>query len=232
MATDRRIEESWIVIPAYNESKKILEVIEELNSYFSNRIVVVNDCSSDHTKDILEKSNCFLINHFINMGQGAALQTGIDFALQNGAKYVVTFDADGQHRIQDAISMINRLSNDEPMMICGSRFLGEKAVNMPKRKYIALKLAVMLTRVITKVKVTDAHNGLRAINQKALKLIRIRQSRMAHATELISQAKKFNINYVEVPVQILYTEYSIAKGQKLINSVNILLDLFLGGILK
>jgi polyprenyl-phospho-N-acetylgalactosaminyl synthase len=227
-----KIDNTWVVIPAYNEARKIGEVIDALSLVFDDRIIVVDDCSSDQTGVIVSSKNCTLVSHIINLGQGASLQTGIDCALAKKAKYIVTFDADGQHALEDAIKMICLIDDTSPTVICGSRFLGEKSENMPLLKLITLKLAVVITRLITKLNVTDAHNGLRVFNEKAARMIRLTQNRMAHATEIISIISQKKITYKEVPVRIIYTEYSISKGQKITNSINILLDLFIGGLHK
>lgn len=221
----------WFVIPAYNESKVIEEVLKVVKNHFSDRIVVVDDCSTDNTATVSNKY-CDVVKHPINLGQGAALQTGIDYALKCGAEIVVTFDSDGQHRIEDAIKMINLIKLDVPMVVCGSRFLGVDADNMPLKKAVTLRLATLFTRIVTKVNVTDAHNGLRVMNRMALERIRINQNRMAHATEIIRKVKTENIEYKEAPVKILYTSYSVAKGQKISNIINIVLDLIIGSVSK
>jgi glycosyltransferase involved in cell wall biosynthesis len=221
----------WVVIPAYNESKVIEEVLKIVKDNFGAKLVVVDDCSTDDTSYIANKY-CDVVRHPINLGQGAALQTGIDYALKCGAEIIVTFDSDGQHRIEDAIKMINLIKLDVPMVVCGSRFLGIDAENMPFKKLVTLRLATLFTRIVTRVNVTDAHNGLRVMNRKALERIRISQNRMAHATEIIRKVRLENVEYREAPVKILYTNYSVAKGQKISNIINIVLDLIIGGVSK
>jgi polyprenyl-phospho-N-acetylgalactosaminyl synthase len=221
----------WLVIAAFNEAKVIGNVIENA-LLFTENVVVIDDQSSDDTFYIALNAGATVLKHPINLGQGAALQTGIDYAVSRDADVIVTFDADGQHRIDDAIELASVVIKDEADIVCGSRFLGINARNMPSGRKILLKFAALFTRLTTGVQVTDAHNGLRALSRKAAKSIHITQNRMAHASEIISNIKKNNLRYKEVPVEIVYSEYSLSKGQKLSNSINILIDLFLGRLSK
>jgi glycosyltransferase involved in cell wall biosynthesis len=224
-----KFSKTWVIIPAYNESQAICPVLDELKLYFNrHQIVVIDDCSSDQTAAVTKEIGCAVITHPINLGQGAAIQTGLVYALHHGAEFIITFDSDGQHRVTDAVNMLNTLNTNECKVVCGSRFLGVKAKNMSISKLLTLKLAIFFTRITTGIKVTDAHNGLRVITKSAAKLINIKQNRMAHASELIKIIKNNNINYIEYPVQIIYTPYSINKGQKISNSINILIDLLIG----
>ena len=221
----------WIVIAAYNESAVIKSVLNNLLKIFPN-VIVVDDCSTDDTRSEVSSTCALLVSHPVNLGQGAALQTGIDFALDSGAEVIVTFDADGQHRVSDAVSLVKGILIDEADIICGSRFLGVDSVTMPISKKFLLICAALFTRLTTGIKVTDAHNGLRAMSKKAASQIQITQNRMAHASEIISQIGVHKLRYKEYPVVIEYTKYSLAKGQKIHNAVNILIDLLLGRISK
>ncbi|MEF3322326.1 glycosyltransferase family 2 protein [Gulosibacter sp. GYB002] len=217
-------QQSWLVVPLYNEGQVIREVMTEAKRTFPN-IVCVNDGSQDDSAAEAVAAGVDLVEHPINMGQGAALRTGLDYALaQPGAKYFVTFDSDGQHRVEDAQRMIVRLAREPLDIVIGSRFLdGRTKPGALKR--IVLKLAVVFQRLTTSVKLTDAHNGLRAMNRNAAESIAINQNRMAHASEIVSEIGLNKLRYAEEPVHILYTDYSRAKGQSLWNSVNILADL-------
>jgi glycosyltransferase involved in cell wall biosynthesis len=221
----------WLVIAAFNEGGMITDVIKHAIATFPN-VVVVDDGSTDTTATLACEAGSTVICHPINLGQGAAIQTGIDFALISGADIIVTFDADGQHRIEDALTLARAIDQNEADIVCGSRFLGVESTTMPATKRLTLKLAAIFTRLSSGVPVTDAHNGLRAISRSAAQKIRITQNRMAHASEIISQVKSLKLRYKEYPVQILYTDYSIAKGQKISNAINILIDLLFGRISK
>ncbi|GAA1574107.1 hypothetical protein ACIFOC_02986 [Leucobacter aridicollis] len=166
------------------------------------------------------------MSHPINLGQGAALQTGFEFALERDARFVVTFDADGQHRVEDAVAMVERARTEDVAIVFGSRFLDDRTKPGVLKK-IVLKTAVWVTNVTTRTKLTDAHNGLRVIREDALRQIKLRQDRMAHGTEIVVQLGRTGLPFVEQPVEVLYTDYSKAKGQSLLNSVNILVDLLI-----
>ena len=215
----------WVVIPLYNEATVIAGVIEGLLPTFPN-VVVIDDGSSDGSGAIAKAAGARLVSHPINLGQGAALQTGFEFALERGASYVVTFDADGQHRVVDAAAMVDRARADELSIVFGSRFLDDRTKPGLLKK-IVLKTAVWVTNITTGTKLTDAHNGLRVIRRDALRQIKLKQDRMAHGTEIVVQLGKTKLPFAEQPVEVLYTDYSKAKGQSLLNSVNILVDLII-----
>lgn len=222
---------TWLVIAAYNEGAMIADVISNAVLTFPN-IVVVDDGSRDDSAAIARAAGATVIRHPINLGQGAAIQTGIDFSVSEGAAIIVTFDADGQHRVEDAMLLARAVDAGEADIVCGSRFLGVESVAMPPAKRATLRLAALFTRLSSGIPVTDAHNGLRALSREAASRLRITQNRMAHASEIIAQVRANHLRYKEYPVQILYTEYSMAKGQKLSNAVNILIDLLFGRISK
>ena len=166
-----------------------------------------------------------VVTHPINLGQGAALQTGIEYALrQPETRYLVTFDSDGQHGAEDAAAMVDLLRADAADVVFGSRFLdGRTEPGLLKK--LVLKVAITFSNATTGVRLTDTHNGLRAFNRAAAAALSIKQNRMAHASEIIEQVGKTGFRYVEHPVHILYTDYSRKKGQSLLNSVNILTEL-------
>jgi glycosyltransferase involved in cell wall biosynthesis len=220
----------WIVIPAFNEGEVIREVIGELHKQYKN-IILVDDCSDDTTGAAAGESGAVVLRHPINLGQGAALQTGLKYAVSQGADYVVTFDADGQHRVEDIAVLLSVQKQTNADIVVGSRFLGGTQ-NLPALKKIVLKLAVQFTRLTSGLELTDAHNGLRLFTGHAAKVTKIRQNRMAHASEIIDQIQGLGLKVAEAPVTIIYTEYSIRKGQKLSNAFNILAELFVGRITK
>ncbi len=214
----------WVVVPAYNEARVIAEVIAGLKPD-AHRIVVVDDGSSDSTAEMAAECGAAVLRHPINLGQGAALQTGIEFALARGAELIVTFDADGQHRTADVARLIDALEAERADFALGSRFLGS-AVNIPPLRRMLLRAATLFTRLTTGLALTDAHNGLRAMTRRGALRIRLRQNRMAHASEILGQIAASGLKYVEVPVMIDYSSYSRAKGQRSGDLIVILLDLF------
>jgi polyprenyl-phospho-N-acetylgalactosaminyl synthase len=217
----------YIVIPVYNEEQVIATVIRNTQKYFKN-IVCVDDGSKDNSASEIKKTSAYLVRHPINMGQGAALQTGIEFARSfNNAKYFVTFDADGQHRVDDVMAMVKELKKGKSDIILGSRFLGQEAENMPKLKRIILRLAIKFSNITSGVKLTDTHNGLRVFNRHVAENVQITMSDMAHASEFLEIIREKQFRYTEVPVKIVYTDYSRGKGQSILNAVNIAFDVLL-----
>ena len=221
--------DTCVVIPVYNESLAISAVLDDLSSD-NYMIVVVDDGSTDNTYEILQSYNIHLLRHLINLGQGAALMTGIRYALtHSGLKYIITFDSDGQHQASDIPKLIETLINQRCDVVLGSRFVeGATAQNISLVRKIALKSALLFTKISTGLKITDTHNGLRAFTAEAAKKINITQNKMAHASEILHQISKLKLNYCEAPVNILYTDYSKKKGQTLINGIDIFLDIIRG----
>ncbi len=220
----------WIVIPAFNEATTIRGVIVSLLPQYPN-VVVVDDGSSDNTRQEAEEAGAKVVRHCINLGQGASLQTGIEFALRQGASYIVTFDADGQHNPDNIAGMIDVLVSEKLDIVLGSRFLG-KTIDMPALRRMVLKAATIFTNLTTGLKLTDTHNGLRAMTAQAASRFDIQQNRMAHASEILNEIADLGLKYKEVPVDIIYTEYSMEKGQKMTDSFRILADLLLGWLAK
>lgn len=220
----------FVVVPAYNEAPAIGAVLHELHAV-CRHIVVVDDGSTDGTHEAARASADYVLRHPINCGQGAALQTGIDFALLRGAEYIVTFDADGQHRVEDVAVLLAPILSGECDIALGSRFLGT-SVGLPPLRRRILRLGVLFTRLVNGVNLTDAHNGLRAFSRRAAQRINLRLDRMAHATELIDQVRQSGLPFKEVPVQIRYTPYSLRKGQSTRGAIRIALHYLLGRVLQ
>jgi len=214
----------YIVIAAYNEAAVIARIVDGVRRA-GYPVIVVDDGSKDDTAGVAYAAGATVVRHPFNLGQGAALQTGIDHALAQSAEIVVTFDADGQHRVADIARLCAALAEEQADFALGSRFLGQ-APNLPPLRRLLLKAATLFTRLTTGLALTDTHNGLRAMTRRGAAAIRLRQNRMAHASELLSEIGKSGLRYVERPVTIEYTAYSLAKGQNMRDAVLILVDLF------
>jgi polyprenyl-phospho-N-acetylgalactosaminyl synthase len=214
----------WIVCPAFNEARTIAAVLTGLTAH-GYRVVVVDDGSRDSTHEIAESLAAAVVSHPVNLGQGAALATGIAFALAHGAEYIVTFDSDGQHRVSDIARLIDALETSGADYALGSRFLSGGQRTPPLRRFL-LRAATVFTALTTGLRLTDTHNGLRAFTRRGAAALDLRQDRMAHASEILSEIARSRLPYVEVPVTIDYTEYSLAKGQRAGDAIMILLDLF------
>jgi glycosyltransferase involved in cell wall biosynthesis len=213
----------WVVIAAFDEAPMVGEVVAGLRER-GWRCVVVDDGSADGTGEAAARAGASVVRHPVNLGQGAALQTGIDFALERGADCVVTFDADGQHDPDDLPAILAPVLTGHADVALGSRFLGQaEGIDVPRR--LLLRAAIVFTTLTTGVRLTDAHNGLRALSAAACRRLRIIQNRMAHASELVAQISHHGLRFVEVPVCIRYTDYARRKGQGSWGVVRIVLDL-------
>jgi len=216
----------WLVIPLYNEAQVIGDVVATARAVFPH-VVCVDDASSDASAAVAEAAGAVVVRHPINLGQGAALQTGFTYALGDpGMRWVVTFDADGQHQVSDVVAMLEKARAESLEVVFGSRFLDDRTQASVLKK-IVLRAAVGYTNLTTKTRLTDAHNGLRVISRDVVSRLSITQNRMAHASELVAQIGALDIRYGESPVHVLYTDYSRSKGQSLWNAVNILVELIL-----
>ncbi|PLA14869.1 glycosyltransferase family 2 protein [Corynebacterium riegelii] len=216
--------DTWLVIPCFNEGQVIFDVIANARETFPN-IVAVNDGSRDNSAEAIHAAGAHLVNHPVNLGQGAAIQTGVEYArAQPGAQYFVTFDADGQHQVKDVVAMVERLRTEPVDIIVGTRFAGQDNSQVPWIKRVVLKTVVMLSPRTKRLGLSDAHNGLRAFNRKVAEEMDIRMNGMSHASEIVAMIDNHGWRVAEQPVDILYTEYSMSKGQSLINGVNILAD--------
>lgn len=222
---------SWVVIAAFREAKRIGPVVRELRACLPN-VVVVDDGSDDDTQRIARSAGAIVLRHAINRGQGAALQTGFDYALSAQAEYIVTFDADAQHRPEDAWALVKHLASDPELgAVLGSRFL-DLDPSMPGSRRMLLRAAVTFTRLTTGLRVTDAHNGLRALRRDVVQRFEVTMDRMAHASEIMDQIRDLRVKFEEHPVRIRYTAESLAKGQKTADAARVLFEYFVGRISK
>jgi len=226
--------EVFFIVPAYKESPDVLRrTVKEVLQKYEN-VVVVDDGTPDFSyHDHLEDLNVIYLRHKINLGQGAAIQTGMEYALRNGADILVHFDSDGQHNLHDIPKMIAYLNEGQADIILGSRFLEKEDIeHVPFMRRNILKVATYVNWLFTGLKLTDAHNGLRVMNAAAAKKIHITENRQAHATQILYEIKHLDIPWKEYPTTVFYSDYSIKKGQKNINVFNVFFDLILNSFFK
>jgi glycosyltransferase involved in cell wall biosynthesis len=220
----------WIVIAAYNEDTVIAEVVRPLVEA-GHQVVVVDDGSQDRTVARARDGGAAIVRHAINRGQGAALQSGLRYALNQGAQILVTFDADGQHSAGDIPRLVRPIVEGTADIALGSRFL-EHAAGVPATRRVLLRLAVTFTGVMSGIRLTDAHNGMRALSRRAASQIELQLDRMAHASEIIDQLVRTGLPLVEVPVTVRYTPYSLEKGQRAGNAARIVWDYLLNKLTR
>ena len=221
----------WIIVPAFNEEQVIGDVVVGLRSVFVN-VVCVDDGSRDATAEVALRAGAHVVPHPVNLGQGAAIQTGVEYARrQPGATLFATFDADGQHRVGDVVAMIDRISRGDADIVIGTRF-NDAAARRTIRFSGGVWLAAWLSPSSRRLGLTDAHNGLRVFNRTVADHLNLTMSGMSHAGEFIKLIDENHWRVVEMPVEILYTDYSLSKGQPLLNGVNIVFDGFLRGRMR
>lgn len=224
MSVTTPVTDTWLLIPLYNEAAVIGDVITEARKVFPN-IICVDDGSKDASAKIAERAGAVVIYHPINLGQGAALQTGLEFfRSRTDGKYCITFDADGQHRVEDALHMVKTAREGDLDIVFGSRFRGTK-VEANWLKSVVLQATARVSNRKTGLKLTDSHNGLRLLSHEAAERVHLMHNRMAHASEIVHQLADSKLPWAEVPVHIRYTDYSRSKGQSMLNSINILVEL-------
>ena len=222
----------WIVIPAYNEASVIADVVADVRAVFPN-VVCVDDGGRDDTGDRAFAAGAHVVRHPVNLGQGAAIQTGVEYARSRpGAQFFATFDADGQHRVKDVVRMLDRLQTEDLDIVIGTRFADQPPDRMPMLKRLLLPIVAKLSRSSRQLHLTDAHNGLRVFNKTVADGLNLTMNGMSHASEFVSLIVENHWRIAEQPVQILYTDYSMSKGQPLVNGVNIVVDGLLRGRLR
>jgi len=216
-------EDTYVVIPVYNEERVVGDVVRSVRRHFAN-VVCVDDGSRDRSGEASRAAGAKLVTHAVNLGAGAATQTGIDYALLDAAaQYFVTIDADGQHDASDAVRLLDRLRSDELDIVIGSRFLGD-ARDMSRAKATLLRAAASFSAKTTGVKLTDPHVGLRAFNRRFAENLKLTMPDFSHASELVQRIRQGGYRYAECPITVTYSDYSKAKGQPMINAVNIGFD--------
>lgn len=219
-------DDTWVIIPVYNEDQVIGQVVKDLLPTFPH-VVCIDDGSRDKSAAVAAAAGATVIRHPVNLGQGAGLQTGIEYVRGfTPAKYLLTFDADGQHRVEDGLAMVEQAEQENLAIVFGSRFLSSQTqVGWMKR--LVLKTAARVTARRAGLQLTDAHNGLRVLRRDAFEQVNLLQNRMAHASEIVAQLARTGLPWAEHSVYIRYTDYSKAKGQSLLNSINILTELLI-----
>lgn len=220
-----------VIVPAYNEARVLKKTVEMLIET-GHVIVVIDDGSTDDTNAI-RLLPVIYVRHAANLGQGAALQTGMEYALQAGADVAVHFDADGQHDPTQINHLIAPILDGSADVVLGSRFLRqEDAKRVPYLRRILLRAGIWVSWIMSGTLLSDTHNGLRALSRRALESIRLREDGFAHATEILQHIREANLTYVEVPTTVQYSEYSRQKGQRFYHSLNTLFDLILSRIIR
>lgn len=220
-----------VVIPAFNEASMLPTVARALVEK-KYKVIVVDDGSVPSLYPAIKGLHVHYLRHQANLGQGAALQTGFEFARKLNPDFIISFDADGQHDVNSIPSLLLPIIDNKADITLGSRFLNIEKNNIPFSKMFVLQIARAINFLFSGLWLSDAHNGLRAFSKTAVEKINITENRMAHASEILFEIKKQKLKFTEVPVPIYYTEYSKQKGQSSWNSIRIVFDLILHKLFK
>ena len=221
----------YLVVPAFNEEKTVSQIIEGIADKGYN-VILVNDGSKDKTLKLAIESKrkypnqIFVVSHVINRGLGAALKTGMVVALNKGAKYIITFDADGQHEIEDIPKVCKPLQDGEADVVIGARPFED----MPISKSFANIIMNALTLIFYGRKVKDSQSGLRAFTAHAADVINIVSRGYGVSSEFIKEISDKNLRLAEVTITTIYTPETQNKGTDAIVGLKILtkmvIDLF------
>lgn len=223
--TEKRV---FVVIPAYNEERTIVEVIRGLKQHGFTTLIVIDDGSCDRTSELASHEGVIRLRHVLNRGLGGALGTGIDAALRLGAEVIVTFDADGQHDPNDIMKLLEPIEVEEAEVVIGSRMLDPQG--MPYRRRMANWIANVVTYLLFRAWTTDSQSGLRAFSSRAAARMRIITTGMEVSSEIIAETVKNRLHWKEVPVKAIYTDYSLSKGQSLSVGLQTLMKLVLAKV--
>ncbi|RLC36429.1 glycosyltransferase family 2 protein [Candidatus Falkowbacteria bacterium] len=217
----------FCVIPAFNEAGTIEKVIQDVKPYVE-KIVVVDDASTDKTYDLAKKYNVAVLRHVINRDQGAALQTGNQYALKNGADIIVHFDADNQFVASEIKNVIEPIINNEADVVFGSRFLGIKSKIPFFKKNIIFPIARLVNKLFFGINLKDPQSGFRAMRREAAERIEIKQDGKAHCSEVLYKVFKNKFRIKEVPITVIYHDF----GQKFSGGIKIVKDLLFSKLIN
>ena len=213
-----RINNVWAVIPAYNEEKNIVIIVKKTKKYVDN-VIVVDDGSKDITKDVSEKTGAIVLRHIINLGKGAALKTGCDFAIKKGAKFIIALDADAQHNPEDIPRFIEKLNKYD--IIFSYRKASSK---MPLVLRFGNWFISNIVRVLYGISLNDTQCGFRAFSKNAYRKIRWNAPDYSMESEMIAKVGKQKLKYVQIPIRTIYSDKY--KGTTIIDGIKIILNMF------
>lgn len=203
-----------ILLPAFNEAEVIGEVLEGIQKEGYQNICLIDDGSTDNTSDIAQGYSVHILRHVLNRGAGAAIQTGIQFARNQGFEYVILIDSDGQHLPEDIHKLYAKMQEVDADIVIGNRFFGTDN-SIPKRRVAYNRIANVFTNIFCKHNYKDTQSGFRLLNRRSIEKLELRNKGFGFCSEMIIQGEKLDLQIAEVPIRVLYTTYSMNKGQNL-----------------
>ena len=216
-----------VVIPAHNEETTIVEIINKVKPLVS-QVIIVDDGSTDHTYQLAKEQGVRVLHHIVNRGQGAALQTGSEYALANQADVIVHFDADGQFLAPEIKEVVKPIESGDFEVVFGSRFLEKKSDIPWLKEHVIIPIAHLVNKLIIGFSLTDPQSGFRAMSRKAGQKIKIENDGMAHCSEILYKVFKNNFKVKEVPITVVYHGF----GQRFGGGIKIVKDLLLAKLMS
>lgn len=213
-----------ILLPAFNEDKMIQKVIFTINQAGYPNICVINDGSTDYTLQNAQSTGATVLTHFINRGAGAAIQTGIAYARKHLYEYVLMMDSDGQHLVEDIENLCNAMKNTEADIVVGNRF-SLKNNSIPRHRIFYNFVANIFTNLFCRNRYKDTQSGFRLLNRKAIDSLELRSRGFAFCSEMLIQADQKELQVVETPIRVVYSDYSMSKGQNLFVGIKTAFDI-------
>lgn len=214
----------WIIVPAYNEGKRIEDVLEGVKNYSKN-VVVVDDGSRDGTSKLAKKHDVLVLKHLVNLGKGAALKTGCEYAIRKRAEKLIAIDADGQHDPEEIPNFLEALESAD--VVFGYRKLNKK---MPLLFRIGNMLINFTTKILYNVKLRDTQGGYRAFTADAYKKLRWKSNDYSMESEMIANMGKHHLRYKEIPIKTIYSEKY--KGTTVLDGIKIVVNMFIWRLRK
>lgn len=214
--------QTFIVIPAKDEGSRIGGVLESVLQNGYKNIVVVNDGSEDNTGEVARSLGATVVEHIVNLGAGAATQTGIEFALKKGAEVIVTLDGDHQHLPDDIARLVQTLIEKDADLVIGSRFMGNNP-DIPLTRVIYNKIGNFVTWLFTGLYVSDSQSGMKALRAEYARKARITRNGYEFCIEIIKHARLMKASLCEAPISVIYTKETMRKGQSFLTGAHMLL---------
>lgn len=215
----------FIVIPAKDEGKRIGKVLSHIRELGYGNIIVVDDGSEDDTRMVAERYDAIVLTHLLNMGAGAATQTGIQYALKQGAEVIVTLDGDHQHLPSDIALLVKTLREKEVDVVIGSRFLGNNP-HIPWIRILYNKVGNIVTLFFAGLLVSDSQSGMKALSAGFARKAVIQRNGFEFCTEIIKNMRVHRASWCEVPISVNYTRDTMAKGQNFWSGVTMVFRLW------
>lgn len=207
-----------VILPAFNEATVIENVLVDIQKEGYTNICLVDDGSTDNTSEIAQKYGAHILTHPINRGAGAAVQTGISFAKNESYQYVILMDSDGQHLSEDIVSLYNKMQETDADIVIGNRFFNDEN-DIPKHRVTYNKIANIFTNLFCKENYADSQSGFRLLNRKSIETLNLKSKGFGFCSEMLIVSEKLNLKIEQTPIRVLYTKYSMQKGQNLRNGI-------------